>query len=538
MADPDLPEDWRDALETADIEPTPGEPPEDAPAGWSWVESHSSYGERGYLRALLGAETDEVRLHVEGALPSSDCDRSELRRAVFENLTAALETDWRRETLDHGWRLTAKVDADGPPDSFPDLLDRLDDLAEHVSADTTDPLPPSWPPPTGPRPEGETSTIESPDESNSGSDGTGDETPSGGDRAPDDDALESIGRSGDTDPMETDARESFEDITFDNVDIESAGEDRALASIRLERRLSPRAAEQLARQLCHSIRSRRELSVRPLPADDERSDEVDATPLRIEARRASLGERPAADDRPAVEQLRTFFDRLERFQQHGFAPAEVLGIGEPPPQTEQTGSTGGPSRTPASESQTDAGGPADGPAPGGATNDREREPETSTPDLSVDGPAPADSPPAPFDRSSGAPPDDSGSGPATRSDASDEVVLDLNGGGEPSEPVTEAGLSPGHYTDPRLLREDATTSLVDVVLRHPGYADDRMAHNLSILLDIEFHDAKEIVETAPRIIAWGVSRRRGLQFERVIEDAGGKVVLVEPDSLTESAGGE
>jgi hypothetical protein len=59
-----------------------------------------------------------------------------------------------------------------------------------------------------------------------------------------------------------------------------------------------------------------------------------------------------------------------------------------------------------------------------------------------------------------------------------------------------------------------------------------MAHNLGILLDVDFTDAMELVQDAPCLIAWGVGRERGLRFKRVIENAGGKVVLVEPETFT------
>lgn len=118
--------------------------------------------------------------------------------------------------------------------------------------------------------------------------------------------------------------------------------------------------------------------------------------------------------------------------------------------------------------------------------------------------------------------------------ASGEVVFsfDPSGGDDPRGGEQRAdGLRPGDFTDPRIRREDATTELVDVVLRHPGYSDRNMRQVLSILLDIDYVDAEKLVKQAPCLIAWSVSHGRAREFKRVIEGAGGRVTLVEPDSL-------
>lgn len=94
-------------------------------------------------------------------------------------------------------------------------------------------------------------------------------------------------------------------------------------------------------------------------------------------------------------------------------------------------------------------------------------------------------------------------------------------------------LHPGEFSDSRLQREDAETPLVDMVLRHPGYSDRRIGQVLSILLSIEYHDAINIAESAPCVIAWGLGRQRAHSFKEVIESAGGKVVLVEPGTFGE-----
>lgn len=101
------------------------------------------------------------------------------------------------------------------------------------------------------------------------------------------------------------------------------------------------------------------------------------------------------------------------------------------------------------------------------------------------------------------------------------------------EPRTSAGssLQPGNFEDERLRREDATTALVDLVLRHPGYSDRRIGQVLSILLSIEYHQAVELSQRAPCVIAWGVGNQRAQSFKEVIESAGGKALLVEPGTF-------
>lgn len=121
---------------------------------------------------------------------------------------------------------------------------------------------------------------------------------------------------------------------------------------------------------------------------------------------------------------------------------------------------------------------------------------------------------------------------ATESNASGNVVLSFGGGALDVEDITSDALRPGDYTDPRIRRDDATTPLVDVVLRHPGYSDKSMRQVLSILLDVSYFDATKLIERAPCLIAWGISQERAAEFKSVIENAGGRVTLVEPDSLS------
>ena len=92
-------------------------------------------------------------------------------------------------------------------------------------------------------------------------------------------------------------------------------------------------------------------------------------------------------------------------------------------------------------------------------------------------------------------------------------------------------LRPGDFEDARLKREDATSSLVDVVLRHPGYSDKNICQVLTILLSVDYSKALHTIQQAPCVIAWGIGLERALTFRNVIEGAGGKVLLVEPGTF-------
>ena len=92
-------------------------------------------------------------------------------------------------------------------------------------------------------------------------------------------------------------------------------------------------------------------------------------------------------------------------------------------------------------------------------------------------------------------------------------------------------LRQGDFTDERLRREDAESALVDVVLRHPGYSDKNMAKVLTLLLSVDYSQALSIISLAPCVLARGTGQERARTMKSVIEGAGGKVVLVEPDTF-------
>ncbi len=92
-----------------------------------------------------------------------------------------------------------------------------------------------------------------------------------------------------------------------------------------------------------------------------------------------------------------------------------------------------------------------------------------------------------------------------------------------------AALKPGVFDDPRLSQPQSTEPLVDVILRHPGYSDRRVGQVLSILLSIAYHDALRLMQASPVVIARAVANARALRMQEVIEGAGGKIQLTDPD---------
>jgi hypothetical protein len=109
--------------------------------------------------------------------------------------------------------------------------------------------------------------------------------------------------------------------------------------------------------------------------------------------------------------------------------------------------------------------------------------------------------------------------PAPRAEA-EEVVFSA---------VEEGPLKSGNFDDARLSEPRSTSNLVDVVLRHPGYSDRRVGQVLSILLSIEYFAALRLMQASPIVIARAVANSRALTMQEVIEGAGGKIQLTDPD---------
>lgn len=259
-------------------------------------------------------------------------------------------------------------------------------------------------------------------------------------------------------------------------------DNRIVLGLSFPQMLQPRHVDALEEGLIHHLRTKFEILVDPVDESDLGSR---APALPSTARTRLYFQTEPVDNRNSRAELKRdineFLDRLERFSSFGVDLFEYLGVGETVLNTD--GFSDGKRREDLDESQLSF---------------RRRTSER--------GDAPRDTAP-------------------TVEPTDETTVLDLGDGTD--------RLESKNYTDPRLRREDADTALVDVVLRHPGYSDSRIGQVLSILLSIEYHDALDIADNAPCVIAWGVSQKRARRFKDVIESAGGKVVLVEPETFGE-----
>lgn len=282
-------------------------------------------------------------------------------------------------------------------------------------------------------------------------------------------------RPGD-EPGEDDRQATIEQVASTRVD------DHIVAAIGFPELLAPRHLDALEDGLRHHLQTKFEVRAHPL----RQQDQLQRAELRMPSQvKTVLQLQIDIDDYPGnagklKRDVDGFLNRLARFSSFGVDLFEYLGVGET-----VLDSSDRPRREPSDDDESQL-------------SFRRRAPTTTT---------------------------DTSHQPEPTGDE-DATVLDLQA---PAE--STGALKSGNYTDPRLRREDATTPLVDVVLRHPGYSDGRIGQVLSILLSIEYHDALDIADSAPCVIAWGVSNKRARRFKEVIESAGGKVVLVEPETF-------
>lgn len=468
-----LPDAWRELADELDLDVRPCEPPDDTTDGAQWFDVLRRFGDEGFMRLLAspGATTTSLRLELA---PPRGGSGPEWVQAVASELESRLDTHWNVDDDGPPWTLKASV-ADGPnPDNLAPFLTGLMQLGDYISSPDSA-QPPEWLKST----DGSGEKPRSDDPESQHTDGIfetiGDDAGDDGSRQP---ASDDPDRGRRLSGHGSDARLAAANVVESDGSLE--------ATITLDRDVSTSALETLGRGLAHTLRARFGVHARPLPAggDSGASSGTKTVSVRIDEMDSERAAR--FDAKEMADRLDDYFDRLEKFGGHGLALADVLGLGESADERTQTKRGEEPT-----DQRSESGGSRD-------------EPEDDGIVLNLEGDAPDEQ----------RPPDEG--------DDAGETVLQ----------GPDSGLQAGNYTDPRLKREDAETALVDVVLRHPGYAERRMAHNLGILLDVDFTDAMELVQDAPCLIAWGVGRERGLRFKRVIENAGGKVVLVEPETFT------
>lgn len=528
MSDHTLPDVWRAPLEEFGGEARPVDAPKGK--GGDWYEIYSRFATRGFVRATIAPSNSTTTIRLQLAVPTGNESDRDVLGGVRDEMADVLGGDWEIGELAPDWQLDGEF-RDVDEADVAQFLRRLEQLGEAAASES--PLAADWleeqlaGPADSPETETSTDTRES-----SKSAGRSGGAPSGGGG----DVFESIGRGGSS---ETAPSGMLDEAGLAAFEIANRG-DKLEVRVGLDVSLPVPDREKLGRALAHAMQGRYDLDVRPLSPEDD-AGAIGESRVRLMVEPADLGiatEVSADEMRSQVEQ---YFERLERFDGLGVKLADVLGVGD-----ELEGDAGPPDDSGASAGKPGTGRRGDG----GSTADGD-DPRDASPRRDDDRESDAS---RGTDRGSQFP-RDTGSESRSRSGTGDRRDTSGRSSGretEPSEPETgvvldvdatddtssdagkpaSGGLEAGNYRDPRLLREDATTSLVDVVLRHPGYAEEKMGHNLSILLDADYPDAMELVQTAPCVIAWGVGRDRGMKFKRVVERAGGKVVLVEPDSLS------
>jgi len=508
-SDGELSAPWRTALEELELESRPVDAPDDPEReGLSWFELYSKFATRGFVRAAVG-EADESggAVRVGFAVPAGGSGR-ELLGAVREEFAEVVGGEWRIVAEKPDWELGGLLDSTPATETARTCIKRLTDLgtvAESGSVGEVDWLADRLGRSTADASAG----------------GRTAQSKTAGAEATGANAFESIGDGSNSSSA---ALHSVGIERWELLEVDGAVE----ARIWLDAPIPPNDADDIGRELTHALRSRYDIAARPLPVDD---GEATGTELKLEANPASSGvDGPTSPD-VVRNDLESYLERLVRFDELGVKLASVLGVGDEPSTDRESGP---------SPEKRGRGRREDSNMNRSSSETTKRESGGRGDQSSSDDARRSDSSP---ERHSAAPSRESSKrrSPSDESRPSSEpddepVVLDIGDDEpDPPEPTTAphpgSGLQPGNYRDPRLMRENATTSLVDIVLRHPGYAEEKMGHNLSILLDIDFPDAMELVQQAPSVIAWGVGRERAVDFEDFIENAGGKVVLVEPDSL-------
>ena len=523
MADHKLPTSWREVLDELGISAESAEA-DDASA--SAYAIFSSFSTRGFVRATALPGGEETRLRVQLAIPTDGFSADSVLGAIRREFSETFGGSWSVAARDPDWELEGTLRELSDKAAFSQGMSRLESLAEVASANDLSAAP--W---LSERIEGGGATASSGGESTAGSpasDGASTREPTAkeeGSSGASAEVFESIGDGEAGGAAERSPTAMLDGVGLGAYEIQRIDE-RVEIRVTLDAQLPLADREHLGRALAHALGTRYDLAPRPMQADDTPSS-GDHSEVGLTVEPADTGISGSLSVDEIEERLGEYFDRLERFDELGVKLADFLGIGgesetsfsrsrdaapdrrrgstrreeERESQTEQAsaerrdpGERGGAERNEAASEDADRS-KRPGPGDDRRREDQEKQPETGFV-LGVD-----------------------------ESDADTEI--------DAGKISPETGLKTGDYRDPRLMREDATTSLVDVVLRHPGYAEEKMGHNLSILLSVDYPDAMDLVENAPRVIAWGVARERGMNFKSVIEKAGGKVVLVEPGSLSE-----
>lgn len=486
MADFTFPPVWSEALDALTLSTsthtTPGGEQEE------WAQALTCFATRGFMMGFVRPQAQGIALRLDLALPDT------ARTAPFAREVAA-----RLRVL--GAR-DAQVLADGPPaiikagfgeqdaERAHTVLTLLLKLGDYIRALEQNPSAPSplehMDAPAGQQevPGGETtfsgfeaigSKAKDTQEESKESKETSRERPPAG--------FERIGKKVEAEQPERERTGAQRDATRVVAADVWLARDEVHVAVALDAR---GGQAQIEHALAHVLRTRFDARANPA-AQVEPSLRGNHASLLTFALAPALTTASAQDVRQLREDLQAYFERLVRFGELDIKLGDVLDLSEraeqPPRTTRQ-------------------------PARGDETTRRESSPRE-----------------APRRERAGREEDESG------------FVFDLGGAasekGQASQSPSGADtLRTGDFEDARLAREDAETSLVDVVLRHPGYSDKNICQVLTILLTIEYSKALETIAKAPCVLAWGIGMERAQTFKNVIEGAGGKVLLVEPGTFS------
>ncbi len=298
--------------------------------------------------------------------------------------------------------------------------------------------------------------------------------------------FETIGNSSHADTGLAPNIDHFE-ITHHNSQIEIA--------LHLTTLLRPSEHIELAKAIAHHLRARFDADVVPTPGPvAPTSPNVKTSTIRLNAESSEEDQRTDNGRAELAKSFTAFFKKAKEWSLLGIDIFELVGlkhVNSTPDMIQVSAAQTAPKTMPVSSTQSD--------------RRHEKTPVAATSDDIV------------FDLSSRS---------TSKSKSGDSSTISF------SNAPTDA-LAPGHFTDERLKRADATTPLVDLVLRHPGYSDRRIGQVLSIILSIDYHAALRLAENAPCVIAWGLARQTASDYKDVIETTGGKALLVEPDTFRE-----
>lgn len=490
---------WEAILDDLDIAPPSGS------RGDEWIPVYQSFGERGFVR--LTRHRSHAKMRLQLALPG--CSISATRAAIIDWLATydlkPSPSDKSGETAHEQNDSAAADDAVVLETALPDesnqdlrkdlvaIVESLRTAGDAIRSDDLSKLP-DW--------LAAASDNDSP--------GTRASSTTNRDE-PNSRLFEPIGANASKSGTSgSDQTQAHGDVHFDlaGYDTVSSRDTGTRLELNFESPVPSTAIDRFAEALAHSLRARFDVNA-TLETGDLAPGPTDAIVISVEPTASAP---PDTDPAAATTE---YLDRLIRFRKLGVPVAESIGLRDAPGESRPTNQskqrrTNRRSDGQQSDVTDDSTGRRSAESEAGPDNEAPATEEASNEGITLGSASTSTDTTA----------------ATSSSETEDETTLEKTGDDAPTGP-----LKTGHFTDPRLMRDDATTSLVDVILRHPGYRDEQMAQVLSILLSLDYPDAKHLVNQAPTHLAWGVGRERAQRLKRVVEDTGGKVVFVEPDSI-------